>query len=197
VNGSTLSRKEQLWLACRQKTCCSAPLVIPTGRDVWRIARALDAPPWSFLIYFQSREPRRDAFCLDASGRTFRVALAKQPSRRHRLPPPCIFLVKTRDGAHRCGLGELRPSVCRAFPVEMVDGVVCLRPDSGCTCRRWTLGEVDVAEERELVLARQAAAEEYCGVVARWNARVAEAGPEARFDFLDYCRFLLEAYDAA
>jgi len=184
--------KEQIWLACRDKTCCYAPLVIPTGRDVWRITQALGVPPWSFLIYFVTREPRRDAFVLDHSGRAFRLALAKGPSRRKQ--PPCVFLMKTRDGAHRCGLGDLRPSVCRAFPTEVADGLICVRPDSGCTCRVWSLADVDLAEERALVEQRQANAEEYCQVVAGWNAHVEAAGAEARFDFLDYCRFLMQAY---
>jgi hypothetical protein len=46
------------------------------------------------------------------------------------------------------------------------------------------------------VEARQADAEEYCRVVAGWNARVAAAPDGARFDFLDYCTFLMERYDA-
>jgi Fe-S-cluster containining protein len=189
-----LTAKEQIWLACREKTCCYAPLVIPTGRDVWRISRALEVPPWSFLIYFLSREPRRDAFVLDQSGRSFRLALAKGVTRRKK--PPCIFLMRTRDGAHRCGLGELRPSVCRAFPTELLNGLVCVRPDTGCTCRDWSLADIDLTEERQLVEQRQTGAEEYCQVVEAWNARVEAAGPEAHFDFLDYCRFLMQAYDA-
>jgi hypothetical protein len=49
-------------------------------------------------------------------------------------------------------------------------------------------------QEQLLVNQRQAYAEEYCQVVAEWNARVEAAGPEARFDFLDYCRYLMQAY---
>lgn len=190
-----LTQKEALWLACKPKTCCYTPLVIPSGRDVWRIARALDVPPWSFLRYFQAPQPRRDAFVLDRSGREFRLALGKGPTRRATTSPPCCFLLRTRDGAHRCALGDLRPLVCRAFPAAIVDGVLCLRPDSGCRCRTWSLSDVALAEERALVEAAQASSEEYCAVVARWNARVRAAPPEAQFDFLAYCDFLMAAYD--
>jgi hypothetical protein len=57
----------------------------------------------------------------------------------------------------------------------MVDGVVYLRADAGCTCRVWGLADVEVAEERAAVQQRQAEAEEYCALVERWNAQVAGA----------------------
>jgi hypothetical protein len=195
VSSPAHSRKEAIWLACKPKTCCYTPFVIPSGRDVWRLARTLEAPPWSFLIYFPMPQARRDAFALDHSGRRFRLALAKRASRRTKTPPPCIFLLRTRGGAHRCGLGDLRPLVCKSFPMEIVDGIVGIQTPTGCTCRQWGLADVAVAEERPLVEARQADSEEYCTVVARWNERVAAAPAEARFDFFDYCAFLMAAYD--
>ncbi len=193
-----LTRKEVLWLSCKEKVCCIVPTVVPTGYDVWRIARALDVPPWSFLIYFRTLVPARDAFALDATGPQFRLALAKQGGFIARRPkrPPCIFLLRLRDGSRRCGLGDLRPLVCRSFPAEVQRGVVTLRQDGGCTCRHWTLADVEIEEERALVERRQVEAERYCAVVAEWNARVAAAPPGAGFDFLDYCRYLMETYDA-
>jgi Fe-S-cluster containining protein len=188
--------KEAIWLACKRKTCCHTAVVIPTGRDVWRIARMLETPPWAFLIYFPAPTPRRDAFLLDHSGMQFRLAFAKRPSRHTKTPPPCIFLMRTREGHHRCGLGDLRPLVCKTFPAEMVDGVLCMRPDAGCTCRSWSLADVDLGTEMALIHARQRDAEEYCAVVAEWNARVLAAPQDARFDFRDWCDFLLGAYDA-
>ena len=191
-----LTRKEAAWLACRQKTCCYTAFVVPSGRDVWRIARALDSPPWAFLVYFQAPAPRGDAFLLAPGGPAFRLALAKGATRRTKAPPPCIFLLHTRDGSHRCGLGALRPLTCRAFPVDLVSGVLCVQPDADCTCRHWALPDVDIAEETALVQARQADFAEYCAVVARWNARVAAAPPETPFTFFDYCTYLLSAYDS-
>ena len=196
AHGPTLTRKEALWLTCQPKTCCYATVVVPSGRDVWRIARTLDAPPWSFLVYFRSPQPRRDAFLLDPAGPPLRLALAKRPGRRTKTPPPCTFLLRARDGVHRCGLGALRPLVCRTFPAELADGVLCLDPGLTCTCRRWALADVDLAEERALLAIRQAEAEEYWAVVADWNARVAAAPAGGCPDFFDYCAFLLAAYDA-
>ena len=189
------TRKESIWLACKEKSCCYASLVIPTGQDIWRIARTLETPPWSFLIYFQSPQPRRDSFILDRSGRQFRVALAKGPTRRTKSPPPCIFLVRTRSGDHRCGLGDLRPGVCRSFPSELVNGMVCVRPDSGCACRAWALHDVDIVEEMHTLVERQDDLEKYCTVVAHWNRRVAEAPAGSSFDFTEFCTYVLQAYD--
>jgi Fe-S-cluster containining protein len=190
-----ISLKEATWLACKQKTCCYTSFVVVTGRDVWQISRILETPPWSFIVYFQSPQPRRDSFILDRSGRHFRLALAKQPSKRKKIPPPCIFLLKTRNGYHRCGLGDLRPQVCKSFPSEMVSGVLCVRNDAGCTCRTWSLTDVDIEEETARVEARQEEFEEYCAAVVAWNEHVTHAPPEETFSFFEYCNFLLNAYD--
>jgi Fe-S-cluster containining protein len=194
-----LTRKEEIWLACKQKTCCYAAFVLPSGRDVWRISRTLQAPPSTFLVYFESPQPQPDAFILDASGLKFRLALSKQQSRRTKSAPPCIFLMKTRQGHHRCGLGDLRPQVCRSFPSEIADGLVRIDPDTGCTCRKWSLSDVDIDEEKSRVEQRLRDYNEYCAVVQHWNQQaateLADAPPGMGFDFYDYLDFLLEAYD--
>jgi hypothetical protein len=191
-----LTRKQATWLACKAKTCCYAAFVVPSGRDVWRISRTLDAPPWTYLVYFSSPQPRRDAFGLDQSGRRYRLLFAKQASRRRKSPKPCIFLMRARDGVHRCGLGDLRPLGCKAFPAELVDGVVCMQPNTGCACRQWAVTDLEIAEELPILDARQRESEEYCMVVDAWNARVAAAPAGTTFDFADFCRYLLASYDA-
>jgi Fe-S-cluster containining protein len=190
-----MTTREALWLACEPKSCCHAAHVLPTGRDVWRIARTLEVPPWSFVRYFPAREPGGDAFALDGSDARYRLVLAKQESEEK--PPPCIFLKETRHGYHRCGLGELRPAHCRAFPADLVGGVLCMRNDLGCTCRTWTMVDVDVAEARAAVLRREEEAEEYRAVVAQWNERCGVALAQGReVDFFEFCDFLIDSYDA-
>jgi Fe-S-cluster containining protein len=185
--------RDELWLTCDRKTCCHVPIVIPSGRDVWRIARAFDVPPWTFLKYFLSPEPRPDGFKLDHTDRQFRLALAKQPQSELKVPP-CIFLLKTRRGAHRCGLGELRPGVCQTFPYELTDGVLTALDNGGCTCRRWSVADADVTPMTARLERCQAEAREYHAVVARWNAQV-NGATEERFHFGEFCTFLLAEYD--
>jgi hypothetical protein len=55
--------------------------------------------------------------------------------------------------------------------------------------------DVNIAAETALIAERQADSEEYCTIVAAWNARVLAAPGDARFDFRDWCEFLLAAYD--
>lgn len=186
-------RKEAIWLACKQKRCCYTSFVLPTGRDVWRIAHSLQTRPETFLTYFESPQSRPDAFFLDASGRSFRIALAKQRSRR-KSTPPCIFLLRTRNGYHRCGLGDLRPEVCKTYPTEIVSGVICIRNDGGCTCRTWTLQDIEIEDEMALVKSRTAEYHEYCDKVAVWNDMVLAAG-ETIHTFVEFCDFLVRTYD--
>jgi len=190
------TKKEAIWIACREKTCCYAPVVIPGGHDIWRISRSLLVQPTSFLVYFRTGQPRRDAFHLDHSGREFRLALAKGPTRRTKTAPPCVFLMKTRDGSHRCSLGDLRPAVCRTFPAEVVDGVVCVRPDAGCACRGWNLSDMDLDEEWSDLTERQSDLETYCAIVDKWNSLVADAPSGALFVFEQFCPHVLKEYDA-
>jgi hypothetical protein len=192
---ASANAKEQLWLACRDKTCCYTRFVTPTGLDVWRIARTLDVPVWSFATYFKAPEDRPDAFALDSTDRRFCLLLNKRRSRRTKTPPPCTFLLRTRRGYHRCALGELRPRACQAYPAELAEEVVCLRLDGGCTCRRWALADVDIAAERALVTARRSELHEYCAIVDAWNAHVAGGAPPDETDFVAFCSHLLRAYD--
>jgi Fe-S-cluster containining protein len=184
-----------LWLGCPSKACCFAPVVIPTGTDIWRIARALDAPPSSFLMYFETTVPRRDGFALDRSGRRFRLALAKNPELERDGRMGCIFLLRTRTGEHRCGLGDRRPMGCRVFPCEISGGEVAIQSDHGCVCRQWSLADIDTVAERPLLEARQAESETYCDVVAGWNAWVATLPDRQGKRFDQYCEYLLEVYD--
>jgi len=193
--GYACALREGLWLGCAPKTCCYAPVVIPTGADIWRIARALDAPPSSFLMYFETPVPRRDGFALDRSARRFRLALGKNPELQQDGRTACAFLLRTRTGEHRCGLGDLRPMGCRVFPSALHDGEVGIQSDHGCVCRQWSLADIDTRAERPLLEARLAESEAYCEVVARWNAQVTDLPDGERRRPDQYCEYLLEAYD--
>lgn len=187
------STAEMRWLACREKHCCRGPVVVPTGADVWRIARSLGVPPTAFLRFFESREGRRDAFALDQSARRFRLMLARRPGREAPERRPCTFLLKTRSGARRCALGSARPLVCRSFAAELLEGVLVARRDPGCRCGPWTLADLDAVADRALVERRQADAARYVALVEAWNG-LAVAGEPAGFE--RFCEFLLAAYDA-
>lgn len=188
-----LSRKESLWLACPTKTCCSYYVVYPTGLDVWRIARELQVAPWSFTKAVPAETAAPDTFALDDSGRYFRLALSKSHRRGAGLSP-CVFLLRLNDGTARCSLGELRPAACHSFPTLMLDNQVHVRNDGGCTCRQWSMADIDVNRERRLLDEEQEQRATYCRVIANWNAFAVGHSADSPLDYRDFCRFLLDIY---
>jgi Fe-S-cluster containining protein len=151
--------------------------VYPTGDEIVRIARTLDAPPWTFTTAVPA-EPAGDAFALDRTALRYRAALSKLPA--DAAGERCIFLVRLSEGTARCGLGESRPRPCHTLPT------------TGCTCGAWSPGDVDSAS----LAAESRSRSEYASFVTAWNAYVGAAGAEL-FAYPDFCRFLLERYAAA
>lgn len=189
-----LTHKESIWLACKLKTCCYQRLVTVTGRDVWRIARALNLDPWSFLIYFEAPAGPQ-TFILGHDQVHHRLALADRFGRQRMRAKPCIFLMRTRGGHRRCGLGDLRPLSCRTFPVQLADGEVCVPQATPCSCRQWTRSEMFVEQERPLVYELEDAREEFADVLARWNEHVLSTPADSSFSLADFCSALMNMYD--
>jgi Fe-S-cluster containining protein len=185
------SAKEHLWLSCREKTCCSFYNVFPTGHDIWRIATQLRMPPWSFTTPLQAAAEAEDGIVLSPDGSRFRVALAKQTTEEPF--PPCVFLMKLSHDAARCGLGELRPRPCHSFPSMLADGLLYLMNDGGCSCRTWSLADVDVDHETELLAEEQRERIIYQKVIASWNEYVSGTG-DVNLSYRDFCRYLLDIY---
>jgi len=186
------TKKELLWLSCRQKTCCHTTKVVLSGLDIWRITQALELMPWEYTRYSDAPDDAMDGFRLRPEGPRYQVVLAK----RGEVGPdgaPCIFLLKTNDGHAQCGLGSLRPKVCQVFPATVVDDL--LRVQSGaCTCRRWSLLDLDVDRETAQLREMLEEAAEYSGIVAEWNNRLEAAG-EPR-TYRDFCLYVLDAYQS-
>lgn len=185
------SSRELLWLACREKTCCHTTRVIVSGRDMWRIARAIEAAPWEFTVYGEAVEGAVDGFQLVHGGPAYQVILAK----RGKVGPkgaPCFFLWKLADGHAQCGLGQLRPQVCQSYPALLVDDLLCVE-SSACTCRRWSLLDLDEARDRAQIRQMLAEAEEYSQIVADWNERLSPGGPARTYP--EFCAFVLALYD--
>ena len=98
---AALAPKDLLWLACREKTCCHNTKVILTGRDVWRIAQALELQPWDFTLYCDAEDGAVDGLQLAPGGPFYQVMLAKR-GEAGPIGAPCIFLWRLADGGGRC-----------------------------------------------------------------------------------------------
>jgi hypothetical protein len=190
-----LSKRTSTWLECEAKTCCYTRTVHPTGKDVWRIARAFDLPPWAFVTRIEVNDSGSDTFVLDGSSQRYRLALIKSPLLPLGDEHGCVFLLRTRTGAHRCGAGDYRPIDCQVFPGTLRDGAVAIREDLGCTCRAWSLSDMDQGSTRTVLESLKSDEEVYARILDRWN-RHQGAGPEGHSGgFLEFCQYLLAAYD--
>jgi hypothetical protein len=190
--GPTPATKEQRWLTCAEKRCCYATTVYPSGADIHRIATTLFVPPWHFTVAVRTADGAPDGFALDRSPARYRAALAKGTP-AHAGAEPCTFLIFALDGAARCGLGELRPGPCKSFPSYLVDGEVRLIDDV-CSCRQWTLADVDRDAEKELLLQEARDRATYRRVIENWNGFVSRESGEEALEYADFCRYLLDAY---
>ncbi len=152
-----------------------------------RISEVLCAKPWDFTVAVPAEEGAADAFFLALDGPAYQMALAKR-GRKTAPKGPCTFLWKLNDGHAQCGLGDLRPGVCRAYPALLVNGTLCA-DSSACTCRRWSVLDFDGETERAVLadVAQEDAA--YTAVVSRWNQAL-----DSERTYRDFCDFLLAAY---
>jgi Fe-S-cluster containining protein len=184
-------RKDEICLLCQHRVCCYHYKVSLTGHDVWRIVKTFDLPSWAFTSYTEAEPDREEGFLLDQSGTRYELVLAKTAEpRRH---SGCVFLVKTNDGEHRCGLGDLRPDQCRLYPVYFSDGLAGIINDPDGCCRTWSLAEIDIEEERQASIQYQKQSLEYRHIVNSWNRRVWE-NETREFSFYEFCAYLENRY---
>lgn len=178
--------RELLWLACKEKTCCHAQVLV-TGHDVWRICDVLSVKPWDVAAACAADGAAPDGFQLVRGGRRRQLALVKRPD----TGGACTFLWTLNDGHAQCGLGMLRPGVCQAYPALLVDGMLCAS-SSACTCRRWSVLDLDGDGDRELLGRLAVEQAEYASIVRRWNDALPDA--PARRTYRQFCAYLLETY---
>jgi Fe-S-cluster containining protein len=190
IEAEVCTRKELLWLACKEKRCCSAYLVPLTGIDVWRISRTMQIPPYAFTFYTDAL-PEADGFALDTSDKRYELVLA-----RHRDPigdrSTCVFLWRLPDGHAQCGLGHQRPNVCQTYPFTLVDGILCVDDCNECTCRTWGLSQIDSKKVKQQLQTQQQERETYREILNSWNERV-QADGRGR-SYLEFCDYLVSAY---
>ena len=189
-----IREKNYSWLSCREKSCCHNTRVIISGKDMWRISQVLEIGPWDFTLYTEAEEDAVGGFLLSPDGPLYQVVLSK----RGAIGPqgaPCIFLWKLGDGHAQCGLGELRPLVCQAYPALLVDNVL-MTNSSSCTCRRWSTLDLhhDAETDRLNEMLREAA--EYSEVVDEWNqSLLLHPNGSVERTYRDFCTHVLTAYE--
>lgn len=190
IEAGVCSEKELRWLACREKRCCSAYLVPLTGMDIWRISQTMELPPFAFTLYTDS-SPDTLGFALDTSDRRYEVVLARHRDREDQ-DTSCAFLWRLPDGHAQCGLGRLRPGVCKTYPYGTVGGILYVGDCSGCSCKNWAANEIDSVEIVEQLRRHKSELAEYQEILRSWNDRVRRVGSEC--SYFEFCDYLVSAY---
>jgi Fe-S-cluster containining protein len=162
-----------------------------TGYDVWQIAKTLDLTSSRFVTYAKASQSNDETFVLDQSGERYELVLQKTTDKRRY--GGCTFLVSTNDGAHRCGLGELRPCQCTIYPAYCEDGIVHVINDPQGCWRVWSVCDLEIEEEYQRSQEYESQKMEYQKVLASWNQRV-WSKTNRQFSFSDFCNHLENQY---
>jgi Fe-S-cluster containining protein len=189
---SPSTKKELLWLSCREKSCCHTTKVVISGFDMWRINQAMELMPWQYARYVDAPADASDGFLLQSDGPRFQVVLAKR-GEVDEGGAPCVFLLKLNDGHAQCGLGQLKPTACQAYPAVLIDGLLRCS-SSACTCRRWSVLDLDVGYDIALLQRMLEEAAEYAQIVETWNEEVEKS--QQIHTFRDFCAYVVDAYSS-
>src|SRR5262245_8697908 len=134
------------WKSCREKTCCTRGARHVNGADIVRISRTLALEPWHFTQTSPAAADDPAGIILAGGRRRVNLTLANAGH-------GCVFLIRTISGAACCGIGDLAPVSCRAFPADpttSVEDETAVRADHGCDCREWTKTDLDQTHTDEL-----------------------------------------------
>lgn len=172
--------------------CCRSYVVPVFGHDVWSIVSQQRLSPEQFLVVCPEKEPRPEAFLLEAEEQWFSLALDKKGV--FALKKPCVFLMELPGNNDRCGIYADRPVVCQSYPMSLWSGVVTQRRNTLCPPDSWPLAQVMHPSWRTTLQRLCMHVDIYGEVVARWNARVM-SHPGVTFSLPEYFSYLLNVYE--
>lgn len=181
---------ELLWLSCAAKRCCSLRTVRPTGGDIRRIATQLQIAPASFLRSVPAPSSADDGILLAPDAQPVHVALARRAITQRQAT--CVFLMHLRDDVAHCGLGDLRPLPCQAFPATGTNGVVRVTGHTRCTCRAWSIADLDRPAITALLAREAAERDQDRRLIGSWNDQVQHGAWSASLSA--FCDYLIHAH---
>lgn len=173
--------------ASRTDTVCTRGARFVTGSDIVRVARALALEPWHVTETAPAAADDPTGILTGGGRRRVNLRLANGPQ-------GCLFLLRTSGGLGHCGLGDLAPVSCRAFPAHLGDGAPRAVPEKPGGGRPVTEEDLDPAVLAEQKREWGADRDHWFEVVKRWNALTEDADDDP--GIRDFQRYLLEAHAA-
>ncbi|MFF3713928.1 hypothetical protein [Streptomyces phaeochromogenes] len=187
------------WHASRTANLCVRGARYVTGSDIVRVSRALALEPWHLTQTAPAAADDPTGIVTHGGRRRVNLRLANGPY-------GCVFLLRTAGGLGHCGLGELAPLTCRAFPAELGEGAPAAVNKSPGGPRQSTEADLDQELLAEAKRGWTADRDHWFEVVERWNALPDESeggsgsgsvsGSDDDSGIRDFQRYLLETHAA-
>lgn len=189
------------WHASRTESLCVRGARYVTGSDIVRVSRALALEPWHLTQTAPAAADDPTGIVTHGGRRRVNLRLANGPY-------GCVFLLRTAGGLGHCGLGELAPVSCRAFPAQLGDGTPAAAKKSPVGSRQLTEADLDQELLADAKRGWTADRDHWFEVVERWNALPDESdagggtgsgsgsGSDDESGIRDFQRYLLETHAA-
>jgi Fe-S-cluster containining protein len=150
----------------------------------------LHVPPESFLRTIRADAAGEDVVLLAPNGAPVYVTLARRVVKGRQAA--CVFLMQIDDVA-RCGLGGLRPLPCQSFPATGEAGLLCLPEQHICTCRAWSIADLDRAMVKVQLEREAAERARDRRLIQEWNIQVTNT-TRTSYTLADFCDYVIHAY---
>ncbi len=115
--------------------CCKHNLINLCTYDIWLIVRNLHISPTDFVGFASlGRESPYD-FVIDGSGKAYCMVInmKERPDGSRR----CMFALDLPEPAVRCGIYDIRPIACRAYPFAFACGKAAVKSWAFCPKPGW------------------------------------------------------------
>lgn len=139
--------------------CCKDYIVYVNSHDIYRIHKALLAPPESFLQLYRS-DDRFSGVRIQRG--IYELALKDRYG-------DCTFLAKKGD-QFRCRVHEFKPGICRSYPFELQRGKVVQLSEKVCPVD-WKLLKDSKAELLNQLRTYDEEWDFYHQTTKEWNSR--------------------------
>ena len=172
--------------------CCSQNLINICGYDVWVIVRELQIHPSDFIGLACLNAGSHYSFRIDGSDKAYGMVLRMKQSPDGN--PRCIFAIDLPNNVVRCGIYQIRPVPCRAYPLALDGDKAVVKPSSLCPDGTWNACDCDSSCFGDELARGDMEYSIYSFLLAVWNREMLRWPEPGRANFGAFFTFLLDVY---